>query len=436
VLLTVLGVFGGIGILVYLAAWLIIPAEGDTASPVEAMLGRGRSSMSPVTVILLGVLLALMFGFVVTDGFRAALLGSAILVGGALLLNRNGVGTGPPAAPWGGPDPAAPPGFPAPSPAHPAPPVPGYPAPPVPGYPAPPAVGYPAPPVGYPAPAPPLAGTAPATRSFDLGAAPAAGLGSAPVGGLTPPGPPTAPLPGGYRQPFAPHGPYASGNAYPPPSYPVAGPPAPRPPKPPRERSRLGSATFSLVFVAIGLVAVLDLLGAVPVRPSTYFAAALVTIAIGLLVGAWYGRARWLIPLGVLASLGLGLAAAGENWNVARAGDDVQWQPAGIGSLADRYETTVGDATLDLRKVDFTGQTRQVTVKVRLGTVEVAVPPGVDVTSRVTLRNGEAEVFGQIWNGVDQPAREFADPGTDAPGDDGKLRLLIELDAGHVEVHR
>ena len=56
VLLAVLGFFGGIGILVYVAAWLIIPGEGDTASPVESMLGRGRSSMSPVTVIVLSIL--------------------------------------------------------------------------------------------------------------------------------------------------------------------------------------------------------------------------------------------------------------------------------------------------------------------------------------------------------------------------------------------
>ena len=47
VLLAVLGFFGGVGILVYVAAWLIIPGEGDTASPIESMLGRGRSSMSP-----------------------------------------------------------------------------------------------------------------------------------------------------------------------------------------------------------------------------------------------------------------------------------------------------------------------------------------------------------------------------------------------------
>lgn len=109
VLLAVLGFFGGIGVLVYVAAWLIIPAEGDSASPVESMLGRGRSSMSPVTVIVLGLLVAVMFGLIVTDSFRAIMLGAAILIGGALLLNRNARGTGGPAgAPPGVPPPPAP----------------------------------------------------------------------------------------------------------------------------------------------------------------------------------------------------------------------------------------------------------------------------------------------------------------------------------------
>ncbi|MER6592422.1 PspC domain-containing protein, partial [Micromonospora purpureochromogenes] len=120
VILAVLGFFGGVGILLYVAALLVIPGEGDSASPVESMLGRGRSSMSPVTVIVLSILVAVSFGFIVTDAFRAVLLGAAILIGGALLLNRDGR-TPPAAVPTEPPAPAsAPPG--------PVPPV-SYPAP-------------------------------------------------------------------------------------------------------------------------------------------------------------------------------------------------------------------------------------------------------------------------------------------------------------------
>uniref|UniRef100_UPI003B3B3AA6 PspC domain-containing protein n=1 Tax=Micromonospora sp. TaxID=1876 RepID=UPI003B3B3AA6 len=120
VLLAVLGFFGGVGILVYVAAWLIIPGEGDSASPLESMLGRGRSSMSPITVIVLTILVAVSFGYIVTDAFRAVLLGAAILIGGALLLNRDGrsgfAAAAPAPAPAGPPGPVPPVGYPAPAP--------------------------------------------------------------------------------------------------------------------------------------------------------------------------------------------------------------------------------------------------------------------------------------------------------------------------------
>src|SRR4051794_29998403 len=53
VLLPVAVLAGGLGAVVYLLAWLLIPAEGDSGSPVEALAGRGRSSMSrPLTIVL------------------------------------------------------------------------------------------------------------------------------------------------------------------------------------------------------------------------------------------------------------------------------------------------------------------------------------------------------------------------------------------------
>lgn len=438
VILAVLGFFGGIGILVYLAAWLIIPAEGDTASPIEALLGRGRSSMSPVTVLLLGVLVAVMFGFIVTDMFRAALLGAAILVGGALLVNRGGAAMrgGPLTAGAGPAHPGGPPG-----PFPPAGATYGGPAgdDPTLGFAptsAPPTMAFAtaAPPVGYPS-GPGTTGypTGPGTAGF-----PGAGQRSddAPTGTLPSAADPVTGYPpppsGGYRAPFAPHGPYATTSPYPP-AYPAPAPPAVRPPKPKRPRSRLGKATFSLVLVAIGLVAMLDLTGDVPVWPSTYFAAALVTIAAGLLVGAWFGRSRWLITLGLLASLGLGISTAAESWNGVRATGDVTWSPADVAAVADRYDTSVGDATLDLSRIDFTGQDMQVTVQMQAGTVEVILPPDVDVSTRVDMKVGDAEVLGQSWGGAGEIAKEISDAG--APGG-GKLRLLVTLNAGHVEVHR
>jgi phage shock protein PspC (stress-responsive transcriptional regulator) len=446
VLLAVLGFFGGIGILVYVAAWLIIPAEGDTASPVESMLGRGRSSMSPVTVILLGVLIAVIFAFIVTDGFSSVLLGTAILVAGALLLNREANRQRPPAGPvtpGGGPTyPTAFPGGPYPGPATPAPAA----APTMPPaaptmHPAAPTAADP----GYPPVATePAAGQEAPTHPFSATGAlgphttPATGEPTYPdLAGMPPTYPAPSPAPGqagGYRAPFAPYGPYGGGPTYPPSAPPTGS--SPRPPRPPRERSPLGAATFSLIFVVIGLIAVLDLADVLPVGPSAYFAGVLVTTALGLLVAAWFGRARWLIAIGLVAAIALGIATLAESSGVSRVqATTVVWQPTTLAELTDQYENSFGDATLDLRAVDLGAAEREVTARVNFGRLVVLVPPEADVTAFADVNAGDATVFGQKWSGVHGSGRELTDLGPDGRGG-GELRLLLHVNAGQLEVRR
>ncbi|MEV4759774.1 PspC domain-containing protein [Micromonospora sp. NPDC049559] len=474
VLLAVLGFFGGIGILVYVAAWLIIPGEGDTASPVESMLGRGRSSMSPVTVIVLSVLVAVSFGFIVTDAFRAVLLGAAILIGGAILLNRDagrrdanadrtgaapaGVAPGAPAA--GGGFAAAAPGQPGPTTAFPAAPGAGHPgaggfvAPAgaryaEPGRPA----SYPAAPGGYQQPE--ARGTAaagqagggtaePPTEPLPAWSAlttsplpPAPGYGASGYGTPAYGTPGYGPPPGGaYRPPFAPRGPYAGTGPYPPGGAPV--PPPAKPPKAPRnrERSPLGAATFSLIFLAIGVTAILDLGGVISVPVSGYFAVALTTIGLGLLVGTWFGRARWLIALGLAGAVALGIATLAESYEGVQGPDaPVVWTPTSYQELADRYENQFGDSTLDLRNVDFGGHETDISVQVNVGSLTILVPPRVDVTTETRVRAGDTDIFGTHWSGFDRTDRTATDYGSDGPGG-GTLRLDLNVNAGNLEVRR
>ena len=473
VLLAVLGFFGGIGILIYIAAWLIIPGEGDTASPVESMLGRGRSSMSPVTVIVLGILVAVSFGFIVTDGFRAVLLGAVVLIGGALLLSRDMNRSGGPGAARTAPTQAPPPGMQPPS-APSGPVQPSASAEPTATFPAgggfapagasssagSPTVAFP--PAGHPGapypPAPSAAGTAgttvpgtgtpasypPPAYPAGFGPYPGAGTDTPAPGQAEPPtlrlpaqqpapagGPYAAPAGGGYRPPFAPHGPYA-----PTPYPPAAAPPRrTKPPKRPKERSALGAATFSLVFLAIGAVAVLDLTDVVAVPSSGYFATALVTVALGLLVGAWFGRARWLIALGLTAAAALGIATLVES----QSGTDhnpgpVVWSPASYDMMANRYRNRFG-GTLDLTRVDFTGRDARVSISAGVGSLTVIVPPNVDVTTTAQVRAGDIQLFDQHWSGVDRQPHSVTDLGEDGAGG-GTLHLELEIEAGNVEVNR
>ncbi|HEU4349085.1 MAG TPA: PspC domain-containing protein, partial [Actinoplanes sp.] len=422
VLLAVLGFFGGVGVLIYLVGWLAIPGEGDTVSPIESLLGRGRSGMKPLSIVLLGGAAVLTFVFVVNDGFRAALLAAAVLVGAALLLKRNSSATSAPA------DPAAPFTNSAPAPADPA---------------AAFATAAPAPP-SDPAPAAQMPTEEQVTVPFSPPHTPAAGANPPPPFAPHPPAPPHSPAPphppappqfappsGGYRPPFAPHGPWAGTSQQPH----AAAPPQPRPPKPakpPREKSKLGRITFFGLIMVMGLLAALDLAGpSVPV--SAYFAAALATVATGLVAGAWFGRARGLIALAVVATIGLSISSGLERFG-GQISNNV-YRPTSAESVADRYDFTVGNATLDLRRVNFTGLTQETTVQMRVGQVRVLLPPTVDATADVRMSDGRAVVFGREFNGSDLGAHPITDPGRDGTGG-GTLNLIIEMEAGNVEVSR
>lgn len=85
-------VFGGAGVPVYLAAWLLMPAASDDVSPGEGLLRRGRSTVSTTTAALFAVGLALSLSLLdVTDGvpvLGGGLLGVGLLLGGVVLLHQ------------------------------------------------------------------------------------------------------------------------------------------------------------------------------------------------------------------------------------------------------------------------------------------------------------------------------------------------------------
>ncbi|MGX6602755.1 PspC domain-containing protein [Micromonosporaceae bacterium Da 78-11] len=416
VLLAVLGILSGVGVLIYLIGWLTIPAEGDTASPIESLLGKGRSGMQPLSIIVLGAGAVLAFAFIVNDGMRAGLLAAAVLLGAFLLIKRGGANTH-----------GRPGGFPFTAPAAPGP------------VPADPPFGATHAPAGFATQAgfAPSSGFAPSTgfgTSTGFAASTATAADAAPATE-----PPTAPLPpqapqftaptGGYRPPFAPHGPYA-GAAHPP-YQPDPQAQAPRPPKPPRERSKLGRLTFFAVVMVTGVMAVIDMAGA-SIAVSAYFAAALITIGLGLVVGAWLGRARGLIALAMITAVGLFVATGTERWG-GDVGNSV-YRPATIGAVADRYDFTAGNATLDLREIDFTGAQQNITVTMKLGQLRVLLPERVDTTTSLRVNNGRGTLFSKVFDGQ-ADIDNVTDLGADGVGG-GQLVLDLQMDTGKVEVTR
>src|SRR6266545_2789762 len=71
-------------------------------------------------------------------------------------------------------------------------------------------------------------------------------------------------------------------------------------PRAPREPSPLGWLVFGLALLAVGAMAILQNLNAVHLSAVRFPALALLVLGVGLLVGAFVGRARWLILPGLL----------------------------------------------------------------------------------------------------------------------------------------
>jgi phage shock protein PspC (stress-responsive transcriptional regulator) len=101
VALVVTTVFGGAGILAYLLGWLTLAADNDEASAIEALAGRGRSSVSHGFTIVLCLLCVPAFAslFYGQYGFFSGLLSAAALLGALFLLHRNRAELGVPGAP-------------------------------------------------------------------------------------------------------------------------------------------------------------------------------------------------------------------------------------------------------------------------------------------------------------------------------------------------
>jgi predicted membrane protein len=185
----------------------------------------------------------------------------------------------------------------------------------------------------------------------------------------------------------------------------------------------------------VGAIALLDLAG-VEVPAAAYVAAALATVGAGLVLGAWYGRARGLIAIGIILSLMLGSVSARDHFHPDfSGGGSVTWVPSSVDEIKSSYKHDVGDAVLDLSRVDFTDRTVTVETDVNMGNMEIILPADVDTVVHVGVHFGEADVFNQNWGGINTGGQTAADNGENGPGG-GTLTIDATVNFGNLEVHR
>ena len=202
--------------------------------------------------------------------------------------------------------------------------------------------------------------------------------------------------------------------------------------KPRTPPSPLGQITVGVTIISLGLLAAIDRVSPViDADPRHYFALAVVTLGLGVLVGTFFGKARWLIPIGLLLvpiMVGTSVADAFDGrWDTPQV-----VTPANFAGLAATYEKSAGELVIDLTDLPWNGETITFSAEVGVGELELFVPAGVAVEAIGDVGIGEfATAAGSEGGfGID---RTFTVAGTGlgtvvANLEVGMGRILVETD--------
>ncbi|MFE1899083.1 PspC domain-containing protein [Streptomyces yangpuensis] len=219
-----------------------------------------------------------------------------------------------------------------------------------------------------------------------------------------------------------------------------------RPPAAARRAGRggIGGRVFVLALLAgaVGTAAEWEG-GALGAALQTGLAAALLVFGLGLAVSSLLGRTGFgTVVLALFTSVLLAGAAAlpreiGTDWR------EVEWRPAAVADVRPVYEADTGLATLDLSRLDVPrGTTVAVSASIDAGRLKVLLPREVTARADVTVRRlGDIQLPGDYAGRI-----ERAGPGqqnrtaTLAPAAGTEAGGTIELDLsagiGQVEVAR
>ena len=176
-----------------------------------------------------------------------------------------------------------------------------------------------------------------------------------------------------------------------------------------RERSSLGWATLGVSIVVTGIGALLHNIGAATLEVGDYAALALLVVGVGLALGAWFGRARWLILIGT-AMVPVVAAASLVDMPLRGALGNQTVYPFALNEIPDTYELLVGNLTVDLSEVSFNGAHAEMEIDAGAGNVSVYVPRGITVRLDARTRLGHVAALRNYEDGFDARVTTISTP--------------------------
>jgi phage shock protein PspC (stress-responsive transcriptional regulator) len=205
------------------------------------------------------------------------------------------------------------------------------------------------------------------------------------------------------------------------------------PPVPVRERSLLGRITLGVAFLAVGVLWLLRTVGVLPIDVTGLVAAALVVVGVGLLVGAFVGRARWLIVVGVLLvpllMVGVLLRPV-LGVDFPRDGGDVVVTPPTAAELESAYRLGGGRLVVDLEAIELDGGSHSLQAELGAGELIVVLPDDVTATVHAEVGIGELRIDDVALGGFGLSRTQVIEVGDGA----AELDLRLRVGAGQLTV--
>ena len=197
-----------------------------------------------------------------------------------------------------------------------------------------------------------------------------------------------------------------------------------------RPRSFLTPLTCSLLLIGGGIVTLLDDNGTTHLTAAEILAGALALVGVALVLSTWFGRARGLLPIGIVLLL-VTLPAATIDVPLTGGTGNHDYRPVSRSEIRSKYEMGIGRLNIDLSDAQLAHHTTHVAGRLGIGEMIVDVPSTVRVVVHAHAGAGSVRLFGGNEGGWPESQTGVA-PGTGA----GELDLDLRVGAGDIQVRR
>ncbi|MDJ0340578.1 PspC domain-containing protein [Streptomyces sp. H10-C2] len=168
-------------------------------------------------------------------------------------------------------------------------------------------------------------------------------------------------------------------------------------------------------------------------------ASALAVFGLGFVLSAWAGRARGGTAFWAVLTIALLVGAASVPKTMTTDWATTDWRPVAVTDVQARYEQGSGHGLLDLTALPLGGKTVTTKLQVGAGLAEVRLPQNATVRLHYQLGVGEVQLPGVTNHGVDirtDVRNEVVfEPAAGTPSA-GTIELDVEVGVGQVRVIR